>query len=194
MLQSVLLLAVCCWTNQSCKYYLQLYNNSSSSGLHLTSKWKLFIEITIMFYINKNACEKGNHCDSYHLLLSRLQVELNLRLWTKTWTFSLVNNGKTLMDKIIGPQWLKFYDADFHTGSLYHICIYICACTKINLLIDVCLQMSWNISRIEIQGLYQVIVLVTRFLFILQVNRTTDFAFLRRILKPRRKDFFVLLP
>ena len=84
------------------------------------------------------------------------------------------------MDKIIGPQWLKFYDADFHTGSLYHICIYICACTKINLLIDVCLQMSWNISRIEIQGLYQVIVLVTGFIFMLPVNVLKDFALLNR--------------
>ena len=41
------------------------------------------------------------------------------------------------MDKIIDRYWLKMHDANFHTGSLYDICIYICACTEINLLSDV---------------------------------------------------------
>lgn len=72
-----------------------------------------------------------------------------------------------LTNKIRDSDWLKpheIHEADhiFHVGSLYHKCIYICACTKINLLIDVkCLQMSLNINLLATQALYRFIILVT---------------------------------
>ena len=72
-----------------------------------------------------------------------------------------------MSNKIRDSDWLKphgIHEAGpiFHTGSLYHKCIYICACTKINLLIDVkCLQMSLNINLLATQVLYRFIILVT---------------------------------
>ena len=68
-------------------------------------------------------------------------------------------------NRILDPDWLKSHEIHevnpiFHTGSLYHKCIYICACTKINLLIDVkCLQMSLKINLME--KAYRFIIFVT---------------------------------
>ena len=89
------------------------------------------------------------------------------RHWIKIWTFLPDNNGKMLTNKILDSDWLKsheIHEADpiFHTGCLYHKCINICACTKINLLSDVkCLQMSSNINLLATQVLYRFIILVT---------------------------------
>ena len=58
----------------------------------------------------------------------------------------------------------EVHEADpiFHTGSLYDKCINMCACTKINLLIDVkCLHMSLNINLLATQALYRFNILVT---------------------------------
>ena len=73
-----------------------------------------------------------------------------------------------MLNKINDSDWLKSHEIHeanplSHTGSLYQRCIYICACTKINLLIDVkCLHMSLNINLMENQAFYQFIILVTR--------------------------------
>lgn len=72
-----------------------------------------------------------------------------------------------MLNKINDSDWLKSHEIHeanplSHTGSLYHKCIYIYACTKINLLIDVkCLQMSLNINLMATQALYRFIILVT---------------------------------
>ena len=72
-----------------------------------------------------------------------------------------------MLNKINDSDWLKSHEIHeanplSHTGSLYQKCIYIYACTKINLLIDVkCLHMSLNINLMATRVLYRFIILVT---------------------------------